>query len=377
MSADHSAIHRSLSLNFDTFKGKAMTMALLLFLFNLLLPACRPPEKGGQALQKGKVSIDLQNKQVQHLYELRDQGKIDSLTAYLNNSEATLRYIAAMAFASNRDSTRINELAKLLQDPVEEVRIMAAFALGQIGSPKCEKPLIGAFISGDSLSEHQMFNGIILEAIGKCGSLTSLKNIANISTYEHSDTLLLLGQCRAIYRFMLRAMIDPAATDRMVKMVANDRIPVPARRMAANYLARAEGIEPDSAQMIQIAAGFVRAANQPEIRMALAKALGKTVNSVAFSTLSRDIRTERDWRVRCNMINALAPYSYDTVRAIVSPMIFDTNIHVSHTAARFFIANGQLQDADYYWRIAEKNRNLPVASQIALYHASNRLQKIM
>ena len=47
-----------------------------------------------------------------------------------------------------------------------EVRAMAAYALGQIGSPKAETPLIAAFTAQDTLSVNNMFNRQILEALG-------------------------------------------------------------------------------------------------------------------------------------------------------------------------------------------------------------------
>jgi cyclophilin family peptidyl-prolyl cis-trans isomerase len=335
--------------------------------------ACTPPEASEKTKAAGKVNLDLNNKQVQLVYNLRDRHKADSLELFLKNPDATLRYLAALSFASLRDSNRIDALAPLLQDNVNEVRTAAAFALGQIGKAKCELPLIEAFMSKDSLSQFQQFNAVVLEAIGKCGTINTLKNIANISTYQPSDTLLLEGQCKAIYRFGVRGITDPAGTEQMVNYVANERIPAPARLMAAHYLARTKDLAPDSSQAVRMAVGFVRAGNHPDIRMALAKGLGKSRTGPAFGILSKVIRTEQDWRVKCNIINALAKFDYDTVRALVVPYIADSNPHVSRTAAEFFVENGQLQDADYYWRVAQSNPSAPLLTLIPLYRASNKL----
>jgi len=334
---------------------------------------CTPPELSQKELQKGAVNIDLRNRSVQQLYNLRDQRKTDSLLIFLKSPEATLRYLAALSFASVRDTNAIVALTPLLRDRVEDVRLATAFALGQIAHPRCEKALVEAFMSGDSTSEHQMFNGLVLEAIGKCGTIGSLRNIASVITYKPTDTLLLLGQCRAVYRFCLRKITDPLGTARMVSVVANERMPIPARLMAANYLAKAKDISIDSSQAVQMAAGLVRAAGQPDIRMGITLGLAKSRTGPAFGILSKTIETERDWRVRCNMINALAKFSYDTVRGLVTPLIFNQNPHISRVAAEFFIANGQIRDADYYWRIAKDNPGIPMLAQIALYHASNRL----
>ena len=335
--------------------------------FLLFILACVPPESRKSASQR--INLDLTDTKVQHLYNLRDMGRTDSLLRYLGDPDATARYLAALAFASIRDSNAVEPLVPLLEDPLEEVCIAAAFALGQIGSPRAEQPLLIAFRQDDSLSQHQRFNAVVLEAVGKCGSAASLRSIATVSTYYPSDTLLLEGQCRAIYRFGLREISDDAGTARMVGYVANERIPESARLMAANYLARTAAVKPDSAQSVQLAAAFVRSTN-PDIRMALARALGKSTSQPAFAILSKVINTEQDWRVKCDLIRALAPFDYDTVRNLVVPFIRDLNPHVSRTAAEFFVANGQAKDGDYYWHIARDNSEIAWPARIALYRAS-------
>ena len=336
----------------------------------LFFPSCMPPEEA-EATQADKVNVDLRNVRVQRLLDWRDQHRTDSLLRNLNNPDATLRYLAALAFASARDSSAIESLASLLGDRNEDVRIAAAFSLGQIGHKRAEKFLVSAFVATDSTSIHQRFNAIVLEAIGKCGTAPNLRNLAAVSTYRPTDTLLLEGQCRAIYRFGLRNITDSIATARMIEYAGKEIIPESARLMAAHYLARTEKITPDSAQAVQLAAAFVRSVN-PNIRMALATALGKSKTGPAFGILSKVINTESDWRVKCNIINAMAKFNYDTVRSLVTPLVGFSNPHVARTAAEFFINNGQAKDGDYYWRIARDRPNLPVQVQIALYRASNR-----
>ncbi len=327
---------------------------------------CLAPE---QASEVQKVQLDWTRAEVQHLYNLRDEGRSDSLIAYLSHPDPTLRYVAALAFASVRDSTAVEPLVPLLRDPSEEVRIIAAFALGQIGSPRAEQPLVEAFRQDDSLLQHQRFNAAVLEAIGKCGGTQSLRYIATVSTYEPTDTLLLEGQCRALYRYALRGMVSPEGTTTLIKYVANERLPASVRLMAAHYLARSPEVVPDSAQAVELAAAFVRSTDA-DIRMALAKALGKSRTRPAFGILSKAIKNEQDWRVRCNVISALALFEPDTVFALVSPLFQDPNPHVSRTAAEFFVAHGNPKDADYYWRVGRDNADLPWPTRVALFRAS-------
>ena len=346
--------------------GRIRIILLGLF-FGLCWYACLPPENRIPANQI--INLDLSDQDVQHLYNLRDQRRTDSLVRYLSDPRATMRYLAALSFSSVRDSNAVEPLVTLLQDTLEEVRTAAAFALGQIGSPRAEEPLLNAFRQDDSLSQHQQFNAMVLEAIGKCGGLPNLINIAAVSTYLPSDTLLLEGQCRAIYRYALRDITDDTGTALMVRYAANEDIPESARLMAAHYLARAKDVSADSTQAVQLAAAFVRSAD-PKIRMALARALGKSNTKPAFAILSKVINTEQDWRVKCDLIKAMGNYQPDTVRALVTPFVQDINPHVSFTAAAFFVANGRREDGDYYWRIARENPDLPWATRISLYRAS-------
>ena len=156
-----------------------MRICLLFFTLSLLFSACVPENYTFEKEKKGNgaVKIDLRNKLTQRLYDFRDNRQTDSLLHYLNSPDPTLRYLSALSFASWRDSAAIESLTTLLSDPVEEVRIAAAFSMGQIGSPKAEKPLVAAFDSGDSLSQHQRFNAVVLEAIGKISGTFSLADL--------------------------------------------------------------------------------------------------------------------------------------------------------------------------------------------------------
>ncbi|MFN0214784.1 MAG: HEAT repeat domain-containing protein, partial [Saprospiraceae bacterium] len=341
----------------------------------LMAIACQPPEfNKKKEVEYGKVNLDLRNKKVQTLYNLRDKRHTDSLKIFLKDPDVTLRYLAALSFASHPDTNAILALVPLLKDPVEDVRIAAAFSLGQIASPKCEAPLIEAFMSKDSLSKHQRFNATVLEAVGKCGSRKSLRQIAAITTYLPTDTLLLEGQCRAILHFALRdsAIIEASATQKMVEYVGEEKIPAPARLVAAYYLARAKEITFDSAQSVIIALGFVRAIQSPEIRAQIALALGKSSAAPAFGMLSKVIHTEEDWRVKCEIIKALGNFGYDTARVLVAEKLYDPNPHVSLAAANYFVKNGRPHDGEWYWRMVRDNPTWPVPMQIALYQAANK-----
>src|SRR5690349_12331302 len=185
----------------------------ILFAFILLLSACVPIE------EKLPVPFDtsLRNDAVRRVYEMQRRQEIDSLQFYIKSEDPSIRYAVARAFASIQDSSSLDLLLPLLNDPQVHVRAMAAEAVGQIGSSKAEVQLTAAFDGRDSARMYEEANGAILEAMGKIGTAQFLHALGTISTYQPGDTLLLLGQVRGIYRYGLRNMTDPDATATMVK----------------------------------------------------------------------------------------------------------------------------------------------------------------
>ena len=281
-----------------------MRVLFLAFFLCILAFSCVPAEAGGNK-NSGAVSIDLKDTDQRKVIEFGDRRQRDSLVIYLRNAEPSLRYLSLMAFASSRDSAAIDVIAPLLRDPVEQVRIAAALALGQTGSAKAQSYLLAAYERTDSLSAHQEFNGAVLEAVGRCGTKEQLLNLASIKTFKPSDTLLLEGQCRGIYRFATRGITSPEGTSAMVQYVGNNRIPAPARLMAAHYLARAKDITLDSVQVRSVIDGFW-GDSDPNIRMALARAAKHSKSAAVFWFLAKAITTERDYRVKCNLVQSFA-----------------------------------------------------------------------
>ena len=74
-----------------------------------------------------------------------------------------------MAFGSTKDKKGLDSLAKLLKDPIQEVRVAAAYAIGQLAEERGATLLMGAFEQYDTARQYVKSNGIILEAVGKCG----------------------------------------------------------------------------------------------------------------------------------------------------------------------------------------------------------------
>ncbi len=319
--------------------------------------------------QLSDVTVDLKDPVFQQIHTYQDRQQMDSLYAFFNHEDATYRYLAAVAFGSIRERAGIDPLVTLLSDEVPEVRAGAAYALGQIGDESAEEYLIDAFDQTDTAGIYKKANRAILEAIGKCGKPQTLELISTISTYEPTDTALLEGQARGIYRYALRGIISPSGTRRMVDLATDTQYPQYVRFIAANYLARNSNVQLDSLQAAPLARVFQNEPNA-NIRMALAIGLGRAKSNAAMQALLQQYQQENDYRVKCNILRGLSNFPYSDVQATVIQALRDPNTHVATRAAQFFVDNGIPEDATLYWRLAKDTVPAPVS--IDLYAAALR-----
>jgi cyclophilin family peptidyl-prolyl cis-trans isomerase/HEAT repeat protein len=325
------------------------------------------------------LNTSIGDAEIQKIIDLQDKMATSELYKYFRNPNPSYRYRAVMAFASHRDSTAVDSLCAMLKDPIIEVRTAAAYALGQIGSPKAAVRLISAFSGKDTLSVNNMFNATILEAVGKVGTASDLKAIATVKTYRNTDTILISGQAKAIYHMALRGIISPEGTTRMIDLLYLTNTPEDSRLIAASYLARAKDLDlvPSKLRLTEI---WNREKNI-EIRMALATALGKTKDLEYLMPLKTKLSTETDYRVKCNILRAMENFPYPDVKEILFKYAKDANPHVANVASAAFIKNGSAIDVAQYalmdtittpWRV-RANMNAAVLAHTGLYFTQTKI----
>ncbi len=337
------------------------------FLGVVLLSQCVPAQE--EILTD--VNFDITKPEFQRFYDLQDEQLTDSLVFYFDHKDPSYRYAAAMAFASiKNDSSIVNSLAKLLNDDVEEVKIAAAYAMGQIGSPKGTNWLTKSFEQYDTLGIHHELNSTILEAVGKCGNAETLKLLCKAKEYVKTDTLLLEGYSKAIYRFMLRGITSSEGTEKMVKFLTQKNYPPEVRMIAANYIGRSKTINIDTLATPLMEVLYVE--KDPRVRMALVTGLSRTKSPEVLDGLIEILGKERDYRVKCNIISALGNFDYRKVVGAIAPLLEDKNIQVATTAANYFLNYGSLQAAPQYRQIARRNDSLSWNVRSTLYQAANR-----
>ncbi|MEO0041566.1 MAG: hypothetical protein RL329_1014 [Bacteroidota bacterium] len=332
-----------------------------------LLTGCVPPEYG--RVQYSGINIDFRDPTVQLLYTLQDRQTVDSLAHYFRDRNPTYRYISAMAFASIKEKKVVDSLVLLLKDPEADVRSAAAFALGQIEDRKAESALISSFRPMDTVGMPARFNASVLEAIGKCGSARNLSLLTGIKTFKIRDTILLEGQAWGIYRYGLRDTFTGESIRKMIGFLQETRYPASVRAIAANYLGRLK-TKYDTAYTNPMLKIFP-IEKDANVRMGLAKALGKAYQPTMVNTLETYLQSETDWRVKCNLLNALGDFPYLAVQPLILTYLKDKNPKIAATAAEYLLAHGDDKDGMLYQKLAV---DAPIGSpaRYILYGAAMR-----
>lgn len=82
--------------------------------------------------------------------------------------------------------------------------------------------------------------------------------------------------------------------------------------------------------------------------MTLAVAIGKGKSPNALKALTTVLAKEEDYRVKCNIIRALANFSYENATPLIYPLLKDKNNNVSVVAAQ------------YFWKMAFRKKLPPI-----------------
>lgn len=336
---------------------RGVSVALLFLL--MIIVACVPVE------EKVETPFDnsLQNEAVRHIYNLQNSQQRDSLRYYLKHEDPSVRFAAARAFTSFQDSSSMDQLLPLLSDPHNEVRAIAAEAIGLIGFRGAEAALTAAFDGRDSARLYEQANGAILEAMGRVGGMQSLKALSTISTYRHVDTLLLLGQVRGLYRYALRDMVDPEGTNTMVRYLSDRDMPYEVRLIAGNYLHRSANLS--LAKKADQIIALWNNESDPYLRICLATALGKIQTPVAKDLLVSALPNETDYRVKCSILRALQTYDYDDVSKLIIEYSKSANPAVAEVAAQYFVTQGKEKDAGLYKAAIEECKTWQAKTRMA------------
>ena len=339
----------------------------LIFLLGLLIGCETGNDEDTPEVLLTEIKVSFDDPIVQKILDHQDRLETDSLLRFFSHRNPTYRYLAAKAFASVNKPSIIDTLATLLFDPISEVQQAAAYALGQQGRTEAEHHLVSAFQNNDSLNVNNPLNATILEAIGKCGSINTLALMSQVTTYQPEDHHLLYGQARAIYRFMLRQVVHPDGTQRMINLLANNNHDRKIRQTAANYLSRADLDLHEHQELITL---ICENEKDARIKLWLPQALVKCSSVREAEILRAYLADDQDYRVRCNAIRAMAQTDYDLYRRDIHRRLYDQNPHVARVAATSIVDHGKSRYWREYMNLSLGDFRWPI--KINLLHAVNK-----
>ena len=335
-----------------------LNLSWLVIALLLTISSCVPPSN--EIITD--INITNSDPVYQRIYNHQDRQNVDSVLIFFNHPNPGYRLAAVNAMASMQSEVALDSLVSRLGDPIIEVRTAAAYALGQIGNAETVDALMNAFVNRDTVDVDNKFNSTILEAIGKTGNKSLLDALASVESYRTTDTLLLLGQARAIYRYANRGINTQKGTNRMVDLASSETYPNEVRVMAANYLARTKDIDISKSQFR--VAEALTGATDPNVRMAIALALRKVTEPDILKILQSQLIVEKDYRVKVNILKALGSYSYIDNIDLIIDHLEDKNIHVANAAAQYLVDHGNRSDAEIYKTFANKNVDHTVRAKI-------------
>lgn len=314
-------------------------------LLSLLLVGC---SGGNKNQSESTLNLDLRDTTIQYIIGQQNQRNAKQIVRFATSTEPTHRLALAYAMASIQDTATIATLDTLLYDEYDQIKIAAAHAFGQTGSPKQENRLIKAFQA--ATDDH--VRAALLEAIGKSASEKYLPMLASVKSYKPTDTIRLEGLAWGIFRYQARQITSAEGTARMFAWATTPSTPSTVRYIAAAYLARLDSLK------LPVETLLTTFDNEKDTytKMFLATALGKTNQPGIWKSIEKGVQQpDQDYRVKCRLLGAMKTIPYDSIRAALAlKLINDNNPHVAATAAHYLLDNGNVNDAVQY-RLAATN----------------------
>jgi cyclophilin family peptidyl-prolyl cis-trans isomerase/HEAT repeat protein len=266
--------------------------------------------------------------------DYQDRRLSDSLYQFLTASDPHYRSAASLAFASIQDSLASPALGSLLlEDTSAQVRVSAAFALGQTGGVAAVNALIPAV--------NDPRHAVVREVLEALGKTATRHDIEVLKTYAAEDTLTQEGIAWGLYRLGLRNKIDSA-------IVARENEYLTPKYNSRTRLAAAHFFGQSTASGVTFEKNLIRAAlHDPlsEVRMAAVAGLRKLKNDNALETLKEVLDTEKDYRVRVSAARSLPAFPLEKIRELLAKALADEHTAVAIAASEIVQAVVHAADA--------------------------------
>ncbi|MFQ5650775.1 MAG: HEAT repeat domain-containing protein [bacterium] len=216
------------------------------------------------------------------------------LIRFLDDPEPRIRTRAVQAMARLQDSTCVEHIIRMLRDVNHNVRLQAAFALGQIATPSAEASLIARLRANDLTT----VKICVLEALGKLGCERTFPSL--FSLFKSYDSDLRAAAALAAGRMATRGLRNQALTDSLTLLLKDEDAEV--RWRAAYSLMRiGHDLDPQS---------LLAAAKEEDarVRMYAIRALANLRDYAFLEQLGERLHNDRDWRVRVQAAKGLGNF---------------------------------------------------------------------
>ena len=257
--------------------------------------------------------------------DLQDRRLGDSLDRFLDHENPRYREEAVKAFGSLQFAPNVDRIGKLLlMDADAQVRRSAAFALGQITHPSCERILLGAVVK----EKDPEITAEILNSYGKVTTQWQLDPALFVN-----DSVKNAGLAWSLYRAGLRGKADSRANGIAMRLLAGSQS-MQTRLGSAHYFARGAK---DFSKAESVLGHAATTDEAPEVRMAATLALGKISSDSALALLKGIIKEEEDPRVIVNAVRALGNFPYPLIKHYLYQALQHDHVNVGIAASEVIV----------------------------------------
>lgn len=226
------------------------------------------------------------------------------------------------------------------------VRIAAAYAIGQLNDPQIVSNLIDAYNSEKEITVKKA----ILISISKCATPTGAKFIANIET---ANTDLLLAQGDAFFYLAQRGLVSMQMIDKVFQIIDNPNADPDVQLAFSNiFIFNLDNVNLNS--YFQIIKNNIKGASNIYLAINLARTLKYIQTNDNLNLINEIINSELDYRIKVFAIDALKTFSYSSAKKIAINALSSDNSSVAQQAAQYLLENGNSQDAQLYFQLSKK-----------------------
>ncbi len=286
-------------------------------------------------------TLSKEERKILELQDKRTLGDNDALLNYLESADSGVVLKALNALANIADSISVYKTSPFLDGLYENKNasgLLEAYAF-YLGQTNCadSKEKLSLLTYGTNENVYKSFPEII-NALSKTGEESDMNYMINIissdMTGEKFGTEVYRSLAMSIARFALRRIKNETSVDAL-KQMANNEDSLIQRNIAFAFWRTGDKKLLDTAK--QEIYHLTESADA-QTRMWAVNAAGKLQDKLLLMFMLESFSSEKDWRVKVNMLNTLTNYNLDSVTelnlriySVLGDAIGGENEHVSLT----------------------------------------------